>query len=554
MAVFVAHLPGRWPQFDFGTLPFGAAGVSFFYVLSGFILTYVYGSQLNQPSAVANGLDSNRNNDEARPFDFKKFYLRRFARIWPLHFVTLLISLFLVIGINTYFNKPAPVGKLLVNGMLLQSWIPNYQWIYSLNGPAWSLSVEAFFYLIFPLLLLGGAKQFRRKFFLIAVGTIAGLFAIHQFVPTHEDAWVKLNSLVHTNPLIRLFEFATGVGCGFYFLNRQNAQVAIRDWKRDTAIELASIGTLIAFFGTAGSLNLYAEDSKYGIPLAFWYWFRFSGAAPFFALIVVTLSTTNGLIAKLFSCRFMVYLGEISYSFYMIHLGVMLVLARQQWVNGWWVILGVATTSLVFSVFLASMLYQLVELPCRKWIVGVFEGKGLGFLFTTMATSAVNWIRTPWFVPLIALTVAGGWFVVNYKFDIRSQRHINSIIAATSSDIQNVQFEDDATLLGARTTSVYDGGLVIELVWKLNQGRRSIRVMKLLNADQKVIGRGHANQELFDSVGNDVVIDRVRFGPEQLKGVKSITIGFYDPKRFAAVVDRGPRGPRNRQLFVWESK
>ena len=163
-------------------------------------------------------------------------------------------------------------------------------------------------------------------------------------------------------------------------------------------------------------------------------------------------------------------------------------------------------------------------------------------------------MRTHWFVPFAALAAARGWFAVHYQFDIRSQRHIDSIVAATPAEIQNIQFENDATLLGARTVPVFDGGIVLELVWKLKEGRRSIRFPRLLGEEQNIMGRGHANQELFANVGDDIVIDRVRIGPNQMEGVCRISVGFFDWKRFAALVDCGPRGPKNRQLYIWESK
>ena len=189
--------------------------------------------------------------------------MRRFARIWPLHFVTLLISLFAVIGVETYFKQPAATAKLMVNSLLLQSWIPNYKWIYSLNGPAWSLSVEAFFYMIYPLLLLGGARKFMGKYCFVIIASITGLFAINQFAPTNDDAWVKINSLVHTNPLMRLFECATGNGSGFLYPNRKNSTTSQRGWKLDSVFELASVGALIAFFIAGAWLGLYSENRNF---------------------------------------------------------------------------------------------------------------------------------------------------------------------------------------------------------------------------------------------------------------------------------------------------
>lgn len=552
LAVFIAHIPGRWPEFELGDLPFGAAGVGFFYVLSGFILTYVYGARLNPSSGIS--LPSELRDTNGGQFAFGKFYLRRFARIWPLHLVTLLISLFFVIGVESFFNRPDPWAKLFVNAGLLQSWVPSYDWIYSLNGPAWSLSVEAFFYLMFPLLLLGGVRKFVGKYVLIVIGTIVSLFAIDRFVSPEAESWFALNAIVHTFPPMRLFEFATGVGCGFWYLSRPQPERSAVAGKRDTTIELGAIFALIAFFATASGLGLYSAQTKYGVPEAFWYWFRFCGAAPVFALIVLVFASTRGVVSRVLSCRPVVYLGEISYSLYMIHMSVMLLLARQNWVNGSWVTLGIVGCSFVFSIFLASALYQLIELPCRRWIVGVCEGQGAGFVFRTIGNSFVQWIRLPGFVPLLVLALVAGWFATSCQFDIRSASQIDQIISSTPAPLQEIHFEDDATLRGIRTSATSHGGLAMEMVWQLRTGRRSLRVIKLLDANGKVIGRGNPNRPLFDVVqGDEMVIDRVVFKPDQLEGVEAITVGFFDTQRKYALIDRGPRSAGNRQLHVWRS-
>ena len=108
-AVFVAHVPGSWQDYDFGKAPVGAAGVSFFFVLSGFILAYVYVPRLK---ASVSG-----------KFPVKEFYFRRVARIWPLHLATLLISLLVVLGwksfqqqahvfLKSFFNVYININKL----------------------------------------------------------------------------------------------------------------------------------------------------------------------------------------------------------------------------------------------------------------------------------------------------------------------------------------------------------------------------------------------------------------------------------------------------------
>src|SRR6476619_697205 len=103
----------------------GYSGVSFFYVLSGYVLTLNYRDKV--------GTWSGRWH----------FWWKRVARIYPLHVLTLVISIPIALSRTGW----------LVNLALLQSWVPKASFYSSFNAPAWSISNEAFFYATFPALL-----------------------------------------------------------------------------------------------------------------------------------------------------------------------------------------------------------------------------------------------------------------------------------------------------------------------------------------------------------------------------------------------------------------
>src|SRR5207249_3735398 len=101
-------------------------GVSFFFVLSGFIIAYAYPKLDNK-------------------HDVFDFYVARIARIWPAHFATLLLVLPLL---------QTPINLTFVaNAFLLHSWVPSKPWYFSYNHPSWSISTELFFYAVFPILI-----------------------------------------------------------------------------------------------------------------------------------------------------------------------------------------------------------------------------------------------------------------------------------------------------------------------------------------------------------------------------------------------------------------
>lgn len=168
--------PGHLSQFGF-------AGVSFFFVLSGFVLTW--SARAGQGPAT--------------------FYWNRFARIWPIYALTWSAAvLYAAVGSGTVSWKPVVLGYAL-----LQAWHPDYAMSY--NFPAWSLSVEAFFYAAFPFLLAALRRLGHRQ----ALGVV-GLAYLWMIAG---DALVRLTTTgeskdwwLYSFPPYRLGEFVAGMG------------------------------------------------------------------------------------------------------------------------------------------------------------------------------------------------------------------------------------------------------------------------------------------------------------------------------------------------------
>ncbi len=132
-----------WPQTD-SPVPFviakGYLAVDLFFILSGFVLYLVYSK------ALADG-----------EFEYKRFLVKRFARLYPVHIVTLLLAaLILCLGPSLGFagrTLPYDFGQMIfLHATLLHAW--GITETGGLNYPSWSLSAEAFAYALFPLLAL----------------------------------------------------------------------------------------------------------------------------------------------------------------------------------------------------------------------------------------------------------------------------------------------------------------------------------------------------------------------------------------------------------------
>jgi peptidoglycan/LPS O-acetylase OafA/YrhL len=201
------NLPSR--IFDF--VDGGRPAVSLFFVLSGFILTFTYRDQL-----AAKG---------ARPF-----YQARFARIYPVVLLGLALcvptTLYLLNGddrslLMQWYALKNPVylslaASLICQLLLLNAWFPfaavNQPW----NGPSDSVSCEAFFYLMFPLMLrkMMSMRLARLSFACIGFFLMQGLWIVflQTFLPLSRSGF-----LVVGLPLTRLFEFVVGIYAAILF-------------------------------------------------------------------------------------------------------------------------------------------------------------------------------------------------------------------------------------------------------------------------------------------------------------------------------------------------
>ena len=283
---FGASFPGavhnRWltPIIDYS-----AIAVFFFFVLSGYILSYVYlrGSQ---------------------PVDRRRFWTSRFARIYPLYIVTILVSIpHLLSARVAHFGASKAVittaATFLTHALLLQHWIPQ---LGALNYPGWSISAEAFFYLVFPWLGIFLWKRSTRSAVLIAITWFVLSFAVLAI----GIKWPRIAIEPHVMPLFELNLFVIGIVLGKVHHFIQESPVHNQLLTRWGAV-LASV-TLVVL--------LAFTEWKSSIPLAP---VHDAFAAILFLVLILAFASGNSVIHKIFTPAWLVILGESSYGLYLIH-------------------------------------------------------------------------------------------------------------------------------------------------------------------------------------------------------------------------------------------
>jgi peptidoglycan/LPS O-acetylase OafA/YrhL len=250
----------------------GASGVAFFFVLSGFVLTW-----------TAQGADT--------PL---RFWRRRFAKIFPNHAVTWALVILVTLAWGDEIRGEVAAGNLL----LLQTWFNFDTFPYSINTVSWSLSCEAFFYLCFPFVLPLLRKANAYVLYSIAAALVLVIYEVQNWTAdlTFTDKWW----LTQLFPPTRSLEFWLGVVVALLVVRKRWFGPGL--WVSTAA----TVAVVVA--------NQQHLDAKY--------WTADAPAA--FALLIAAAARAD--IAGRWTPwrnRTMVWLGEVSFAFYLVHVAFM---------------------------------------------------------------------------------------------------------------------------------------------------------------------------------------------------------------------------------------
>jgi peptidoglycan/LPS O-acetylase OafA/YrhL len=313
----------------------GYEAVSFFFVLSGFILTYVY--------------SSNREH-ESLNVSVRQFHVARLARIGPAYYLALVLLLppfvygFAVAGI---MSADTFALAILAVPTLTQAWLPPVS--FSWNGPAWSLSVEVFFYALFPLLLCKTRTLSRREFLAVATISVVASALTRLLLPGDTQNW---QYFLHYFPLFHLPSFLFGMALGRMYL---------------FARPLSGSANRLSFAASAIGLSLLLG---YRASLPSWL-LTDAVLVPLYGLVILTGARLEGRLHSALTYPLLVLLGHASYSIYILHIGIAF----------WWQWMAhkVLRISLPPTVELGVILFLVIALsvsvflyferPLRRWVV-----------------------------------------------------------------------------------------------------------------------------------------------------------------------------------------
>ncbi len=303
----------------------GYLAVGTFFVLSGFVLARSYGEkQWNRGSLMRYGF-------------------ARIARVYPGYLLSLLIvSPFIYRSLFAGGAASSRRALLLTDyGLVLQGWTGSLGvgW----NTPAWSLSCEFFFYLCFPALLIFFSKRTWPRIAIAAAISIVLPLALAQL---HVPAWWK--------PFYHTADFLVGIMASHLF-----------DALAESPWTFKRIGMWL--YGIAGPLGAlivafpqYARGASLDLN---------SALRPLNVAVLIGLAIGGGLPARLLSTRLLKYLGQASYSMYILHIPLLWWYSRYMWRNP---SAGNQTAAAVVYIAgvigISAVAFELVEEPANRMI------------------------------------------------------------------------------------------------------------------------------------------------------------------------------------------
>jgi peptidoglycan/LPS O-acetylase OafA/YrhL len=273
------------PGWLFSIIKGPAFHASLFFILGGFI----YGAKYA---------------DRERTFDWRTFFTKRLKTLYPLHAVTTLIMVLLLVFSNAVINVPRLGFSVLVH--LSGTWALWPQNAYRLNSPAWALSAFFLCYLLLGPVLHLTARLVTRKSLLLAMACAITPIALWSllYVAIDKPQWYHF---FHVFAPIRFFEFILGLLLArMYLLNP--ARSAIPSFVND----LIFLALIVCIYYNV-KWEAYSSDG--------WKFFQYhTFMVPLYAVLVYRMVRAGGFVASFFALKPIRSIGMSSFYPYLLHI------------------------------------------------------------------------------------------------------------------------------------------------------------------------------------------------------------------------------------------
>jgi peptidoglycan/LPS O-acetylase OafA/YrhL len=331
--------------------------VDFFFILSGFIMCYVYGDRFT---------------NQVKKSDFKKFTIARFSRVYPLHFVTLLFTIFILFLFGRLGAPRNPIlqvdnnaysivtNLLLLHSMNFHNW---FTWVHA----SWSISTEWWAYMIFPFLV---APFFRLKsrgrlfvcilcflvyfcimFFIIPIVTVPKELS---FITFKRSDWT-INVAYEYGYIRCLCGFILGMMMHHAYRDQWGKRILANGWMM---VLLALAAFTCMHFNLPDIITVF-----------------------FFPFLLLAGAYGSAGINKIFSTSPLQRLGDWSFSIYLVHQPVLILIfytlsmfihpdntGKRPALPPLWIAWSISLVVIIFILVVSYFTYRFVENPARRWL------------------------------------------------------------------------------------------------------------------------------------------------------------------------------------------
>lgn len=331
------HLGLLYPFVDSGYVFVGV-----FFLISGYILTYNYA-------------------DRAQTLNKRNFWVARFARLYPIYLLALLVSVKMLED-EWAVRSHADFWKgVVLTPLLLQGWSPDLATFW--NTVAWTLSCEVMLYAAFPWLIrIPWPKTTGRLIALLLTFWVIGMIPHVLYLLLNPDGLDGPVTRYSSTYLLRFLKYTPlPYTCTFLVgvtLGKLQHALSITE-RRRFAIAAASIGALlVVFYG-------FVQDLPYLL-------MHGGLLTPLFAALVLGLSGTNPL-ASVFAWRPLLIVGESSYCLYLLHFNVLILIRKGHLSQHLHLSAFDPWFSYVFVILFSLAAFRFVENPARRAILNRFS-------------------------------------------------------------------------------------------------------------------------------------------------------------------------------------
>ncbi len=320
--------------------------VDLFFIMSGFIMMHVY------DETFTNSINK---------ISLRKFFVARFARIYPLHFFALALLVILVLVFSpagTYPNRIEDPSAILTNFLLIHTfYIHN---IYTWNIPSWSISAEMVAYIFFPIIAIFINRKKALSVIVLIIFIVAAYYSIMYLLPRKNPLYPEIpvphniNTTYDYGSLRGVAGFIAGMLMYLVYQLPQFRNI----FSKDIVAFLICIALIV-------SMHFAVSDAWVVI---------------LFAAIVISFASNENYLHKICNNRVLQYLGDISYSIYLMQIffqepfskGLRLPdtigFGRGKQNIDFSSGLMYCTIYLLLLIAVSSVTYYFIEKPCRRFI------------------------------------------------------------------------------------------------------------------------------------------------------------------------------------------